>query len=416
MPPESFCRKQLKAAKQTHLEKQATLAKDSDENVDSLKDCLYKATQQTQLLEQQLADQLKVCAGLQDNLNASEDLVNTLRTEILSLKAKNSDIYYQLRLERQCYKRATLKHASMTSQIALLKKADAISSTQLSKGLRDSADTIAQLLKLNGHLQNELSQSEITWSSWTEAVKSKLISSDTRLKNAQKEVSKLRKACRRATQIKEHAVETAKAKVVQQKSVHHLTNKGVFTQETRNLVRLLSQAGCSASRINEIITAVLNTAGITMAGSISRTSVARIIREGYFAAQIQLGHEMKIAESMTFSADGTGHRSVNYNSRHAHMLVENYGSSVGEKMRATRFLGIKPSRDGSSKEAIADWQTTITEILDLYNRSPFGKRSGGSLIGIVDILIKLTGMNTDHCTKEKKDAYEMEELKKWAVN
>ena len=98
------------------------------------------------------------------------------------------------------------------------------------------------------------------------------------------------------------------------------------------------------------------------------------------------------------------------------MLVENYGSLDGEKMRATRFLGIKPSCDGSSKEAIADWQTTITEILDFYNCSPFGKWSGGSLIGIVDILIKLTGMNTDHCTKEKKDAYEMEELKKWAVN
>jgi len=153
-----------------------------------------------------------------------------------------------------------------------------------------------------------------------------------------------------------------------------------------------------------------------MVGSISRTSVSRIIREGYFAAQIQLGHEMKMAESMTFSADGTGHRSINYNSQHAHMLVEEYDSLDNNKKRATRFLGIKPSRDGSSKEAISDWQTTINEILDLYNRSPFGKRSGGSLIGLVDILIKLTGMNTDHCAKEKKDAKEMEGLKKWAVN
>src|SRR6266540_2840422 len=98
------------------------------------------------------------------------------------------------------------------------------------------------------------------------------------------------------------------------------------------------------------------------------------------------------------------------------MLVEDYGSLDSGKTRATRFLGIKPSRDGSSKEAIVDWKTTITEILDLYNRSPFGKRSGGSLIGLVDILVKLTGMNTDHCAKEKKDAREMEELKKWAVN
>ena len=122
---------------------------------------------------------------------------------------------------------------------------------------------------------------------------------------------------------------------------------------------------------------------------------------------------MTLAESMTFSADGTGHRSINYNARHAHMLVEDYGSSNGGKIRATRFLGIKPSHDGSSKEAIADWQTTVNEILDLYNHSPFGKRSGASLVGLVDILIKLTGMNTDHCAK---DAKEMEELKKWAVN
>ena len=125
---------------------------------------------------------------------------------------------------------------------------------------------------------------------------------------------------------------------------------------------------------------------------------------------------MKMAESMTFSADGTGHQSINYNSRHAHMLVEEYGSPGNKKICATRFLGNKPSRDGSSKEAIADWKTTVNEILDLYNRSPFGKRSGASLVGLVDILIKLTGMNTDHCAKEKKDAKEMEELKKWAVN
>ena len=44
---------------------------------------------------------------------------------------------------------------------------------------------------------------------------------------------------------------------------------------------------------------------------------------------------MKIAESMTFSADGTGHRSINYNSRHAHMLVEDYESPRSGKTRAT---------------------------------------------------------------------------------
>ena len=186
------------------------------------------------------------------------------------------------------------------------------------------------------------------------AIKSKLIASDIRLKNAQKEVPKLHKSYCRATQCKNHAVETAKAKVIQQKSVHHLSNKGVFTEDTRNLVCLLFQAGCSANHISEIITAVLKlkTAGITTVGSISCTSISRIIREGYFAAQIQLGHEMTMAESTTFSADGTGHWSINYNSWHAYMLVEDYGSPENKKICATRFLGIKPSQDGSSKEVL----------------------------------------------------------------
>jgi len=86
-----------------------------------------------------------------------------------------------------------------------------------------------------------------------------------------------------------------------------LSHKGVFTQKTRNLVSFLSQSGCSANHINEIITAVLKTADITVVGSISHPSVTQIIQEEYFAAQIQLGHKMKMAETMTFSADGTGH-------------------------------------------------------------------------------------------------------------
>src|SRR6266545_7086773 len=145
-------------------------------------------------------------------------------------------------------------------------KADAISSAQLSKGLRDSADTITNLLKMNEDLRTELSQSDTTWSSRmeasTETAKSKLISSDTKLKKAQKDISKLRKGFHWATQVKECAIETAKAKIIRQKSVHHLSHKGIFKEETRNLVRLLSQSGCSANCINDIISAVLNTVGL----------------------------------------------------------------------------------------------------------------------------------------------------------
>src|SRR6266542_475455 len=227
---------QLKAARETKLEKE-TIA-ESDAALDNFQSSFRESKAYATQLEQQLADQVQICTDLQNNLDTSHVLINTLHTEILSLKSKNSDIYHQLRMERQCCKRATSKHGSMASQILLLKKADAISSAQFSKGLRDSAVTITSLLKVNEDLRTELSQSVTTWSSRTEALteaaKSKLMSSDTRLKNAQKEVSKLRKGFHRATQAKEHAVSTAKAKVVQQKSVHHLSHKGVHTENPQS--------------------------------------------------------------------------------------------------------------------------------------------------------------------------------------
>jgi chromosome segregation ATPase len=207
---------QLKAARQEKLEKQAIA--ESDTALDNLQSSFRESKAYTTQLEQQLADQVQSSTDLQSSLDASHNLINTLRAEILSLESKNSDIYHQLRMERQRHKRATSKHGSMASQILLLRKADAISSAQLSKGWRDSAATITKLLKMNEDLWTELSQSVATWSSQTEALTEaeyKLMSSDVWLKNAQKEVSKLRKGVRSATQVKERAVETAKAKVVQ---------------------------------------------------------------------------------------------------------------------------------------------------------------------------------------------------------
>jgi len=119
-------------------------------------------------------------------------------------------------------------------------------------------------------------------------------------------------------------------------------HKGVYTEETRNVVCLLVKAGCSRNYINAVLTAVLKSAGITSVGNISRASIARILHEGYYAAQIQLGHEMKSAESMTFSADGTSHCSINYNSCHVHLLAEDYTSPESNtKQHVTCTFGIQ---------------------------------------------------------------------------
>lgn len=117
---------------------------------------------------------------------------------------------------------------------------------------------------------------------------------------------------------------------------------------------------------------------------------------------------------MTFSADGTGHRNINYNSRHVNMAAEGYGSSNANKKKVTRFLGIMPSLDNSSEESIKDLQKVLGTTIDIFNQSPFGKRCG-NLLCLVDILIKLFGMMSDHCAKERKDAEALEKMKLEAI-
>ena len=124
---------------------------------------------------------------------------------------------------------------------------------------------------------------------------------------------------------------------------------------------------------------------------------------------------MKNAESMTFSADGTSHRGVNYNTCHVHLIAEDYTSPEGSsKQQVTQTLGIQSSWDESNEEAVADWENTLKNIVNLYNESPLGKCSE-NFLKFIDLMIKLAGMNTDHCAKEKKDACLLKNMKAWAV-
>ena len=115
---------------------------------------------------------------------------------------------------------------------------------------------------------------------------------------------------------------------------------------------------------------------------------------------------------MTFSADGTCHHSINYNSRHVNLKAESYDfrNESNEKHQVTRFFGIQSSLDASSEEAIKDWDKCLSTVVDIFNCSPFGKRTG-NLLCTVEILISLAGWHGDHCKKEKKDAQMMEQKK-----
>jgi len=113
----------------------------------------------------------------------------------------------------------------------------------------------------------------------------------------------------------------------------------------------------------------------------------------------------------TFSSDGTGHKNLNYNFQHANYLVTDKN---GNKVHVTYFLGLQTSLDGSSEQAVNDWDDELQNIADIFDVSPLAQESY-NFLQLVEIFVRLTGMSSDHCGKEKKDFKLMGEKKTAAV-
>ena len=407
MPPKKSRQQQeqsQKKALETVAQKRAALG--SETAAEDLWDQLQEALASNKELQQQLSQKSLECESLHSELETFRQKCTQLTDEVFHWRSKQEATYHSLRMERQTAKCGSAKIDHLEQQKEILVNAEKKVSACLSERSKNSEQALLLLEKANNGLQMELSHSMACWTSQLDKAQSKLEIANFKHAALQKEASHLRKSVARASGVKDRAVAAAKAKVKEEMSTHHLMNKGIYTEETRNVVRLLVKAGCSRKFVGEVLSVTLQSAGITTVGTISPTTVARIVREGYFAAQIQLGYEMANTKSMTFSADGTGHCGINFNSQHVHLTVEDYTSPspVGTaKQRATHFLGIQSSWDGSSEEAMIDWENTLKKIIDLYNGSPFGKHVGG-LVKFIELLIKLVGMNTDHCSKEMKDA------------
>ncbi|KDR70414.1 hypothetical protein GALMADRAFT_214510 [Galerina marginata CBS 339.88] len=115
---------------------------------------------------------------------------------------------------------------------------------------------------------------------------------------------------------------------------------------------------------------------------------------------------------MTLSADGTGHKNINYNSRHVNYKVKNSDGSVTQ---VTRFLGIQNSLDGSSEQAVKDWDDQLENIFTYFNNSPLAEEQN-VFARLVETYTRVVGMHSDHCAKEKKDWELMKQKKIHAVH
>ncbi|KAF9035818.1 hypothetical protein BJ165DRAFT_1533304 [Panaeolus papilionaceus] len=342
-----------KTALRTNLAKGCAVLSDKknimelDLSIESLKNQLHDALKHVKELEADIDEKNQALAKFSKQVQKLKDSKVQLQNDLNSWKTKHENVYHKYRMASQSTRRGLKKQNDLEVQIKLLEGVAKRNRNLLVNSARDFQQAITVLKTTNQNLQSQLSRSLTKWTENINSLKQDLSKKARALRETRKDYTKLTKQSSRAATMHTRNTAMVKAKVTSQMSKHHLMKKGIFTEETRNVVRLLVKAGCSAQYINEVLASVLCSAGIQLVDSISCTSVARIVQEGFIAAQIQLGHEMRMTQGMTFSADGTGHRSINYNSRHIHLCVEDYSSVDSGGLepqpgmeRATRFLGI----------------------------------------------------------------------------
>lgn len=303
----------LKAA--TEAAKISRAAKSGD--METIQEALVEAKAQISELEAQLAasnskyqelsneisgildeKEMKI-SQLSGMVEKKDKRICELSKQLSVSKDKVKKWYRALRTERQARNRSDNKKDVLKQQIHDLQEAKS-SIEKEKKSIQSHAfktvESLIQAEKKNNILQSELSGA-------LQRSAAELAAANSRSMELNKEAHKsrafgyrLQKRYGKAISTKKIAVAQALEKWEKEKSTFSLLDKGVYTQETRNLVRLLIQCGCQKDYINQVIHGVLKCAGITATGHISRRSVSRILAEGYIAAKIQLGYEMQESE------------------------------------------------------------------------------------------------------------------------
>jgi hypothetical protein len=252
------------------------------------------------LLQSALQAEKTHSAKLANELEAERVHVRKLFEELNVAKQQLKQLYQKLRAERHRRQRGESCKSILDQQIALLKSIDLKEDQdikELSANVSTAVNALVNVKKDNSNLCSELSQALEQCTMRAKLHKGKLTQVFNNLKSSRQQVSMLKKHCNHAVSVKQRAINSVKEKVKREMGVHSLLHKGVYTSHTRNLVQLLVKAGCSREYVSEVIHAVFKTAGISVVGEISRRSVSRIITEGFYAAQMQLGHEMTQSES-----------------------------------------------------------------------------------------------------------------------
>jgi len=334
--------------------------------------------------------------------NVADDALGAERARLAQLAAEGALDHTRLQLEAEhdhakgLYQALRVERRKVLRIKSAKEQAEA-SAAEAQSSLANLEDQFQHLSLRNEYLELTISEVLEEW-----ALSAKM--AEETLDECRKKIKALHEKCRHAPEVLRKAMEKQA-----EGSKFSLIEKGVYTDEARELCRVLVSAGCSQDLVGKVVEDVLATAGISIIGpTMSGRTVARAVLEGGIMADMQIGHEISNTHALTISSDGTTHKNVGYEARHINMLVPDYELDAAK--HKSRLVGVDSAPSHSSQTQADGWTSKMEEKLDLYNQSPLAKRSQSTL-RLADFFARLQGMNSDHAKDQKKLAALLQEIK-----
>ncbi|KAI0040499.1 hypothetical protein FA95DRAFT_1585006 [Auriscalpium vulgare] len=173
----------------------------------------------------------------------------------------------------------------------------------------------------------------------------------------------------------------------------------MIAHSARVMIRELSSLGIPQAKITQTARTVLRAAGITVDGDVTRHSIARIVREGYVAAVVQVMDRIRESAGWTGSADGTSHKHIEHLSHHMYLHAPRADEHASVQPSEMLFLGVRATPSKTSEAQLEEFSTMLFDFIATYNKTCLGRANPMSLH---DVLSKLTGWGSDHAEDQKK--------------
>ncbi|KAH8094870.1 hypothetical protein BXZ70DRAFT_1033469 [Cristinia sonorae] len=169
---------------------------------------------------------------------------------------------------------------------------------------------------------------------------------------------------------------------------------GIIPDQARSMVMALVAGGIPESAVPRSLVTFAEYNNLEVIGCISARSVGRIVGEGGVAAQIQAAGILGNAEGITMSGDGTTHRHINYESRHATVVDKDTMKPI------TITLGITSAIDHRSATQMQGLKDNLQDICDIRNGMP-SVHTQGSTVTPTMIGAKIVASHSDHANDQK---------------